>query len=99
MNELHVVATIPVKPEDADSVRRTLADLVTATREEEGCLSYDLYESTATPGVFVTVERWKDQTALDAHMGAPHVAAALGEAAGSLVGDLVIHPLDVVEIA
>ena len=39
-------------------------------------MAYDLYESAATPGVFVTVERWTDQAALDAHMQSPHIAAA-----------------------
>ncbi len=77
MSELHVVATIPVKPEAVDQVRPALTELVAATRGEEGCLAYDLFESAAAPGTFVTVERWTDQAALDAHMATPHVAAAV----------------------
>ncbi len=56
-------------------------------------MSYDLYESAAAPGVFVTVERWTDQAALDAHLQSPHVAAALAAADGALTGDVAIHPL------
>ena len=90
---LHVVATIPAKPEAVDGIREALTTLVAATRQEEGCLSYDLYESASAPGVFVTVEEWTDQGALDAHMQTPHIAAAFGAAEGALAGDVAIHPL------
>lgn len=93
MTELNVVATIPAKPENADEIRTAVAALVAATREESGCLSYDAYESAAVPGTFVTVERWTDQAALDAHMATPHIAAALGAVDGKLAGDIAIHPL------
>ncbi len=93
MSELHVVATIPAKAGSEDVIREALTALAAATREEEGCLSYDLYESAAAPGVFVTVERWRDQADLDAHMASPHIAAALGAADGNLGGDIAIHPL------
>lgn len=90
---LHVVATIPARPETTDALRDALTTLVAATRQEEGCLAYDLYESAGAPGVFVTVEEWTDQAALDAHMRTPHIAAALGAAEGALAGDIAIHPL------
>ena len=93
MSELHVVATIPAKPETRDAIRSALETLVSATREEEGCLAYDLYESAAAPGTFVTVERWVDQPAMDLHMQSPHIADALAAADGALAGDIAIHPL------
>ena len=93
MSELQVVATIPAKPEAADQVREALLTLAVATREEEGCLAYDLFESASTPGTFVTVERWTDSASLDAHMATPHVAAAFGAAEGALSGEVAIHPL------
>lgn len=93
MSELQVVATIPAKPEAAVRVRAALQVLVEATRAEEGCLSYDLFESASAPGTFVTVERWSDAAALDAHMGMPHVANAFAAADGALSGDVSIHPL------
>ena len=72
MSDLQVVATIPAKPEAADAIREALTTLVAATRAEEGCLAYDLFESASAPGTFVTVERWTD------HGGArrPHGDAA-----------------------
>ena len=96
---LHVVATIPAAPEATDAIREALTTLVAASRQDEGCLSYDLYESGAAPGVFVTVEEWTGQDALDAHMQTPHIAAALAAADGALAGDIAIHPLAPVDVA
>ena len=93
MSDLQVVATIPAKPEAADAVREALTTLAEATRAEEGCLAYDLFESGSAPGTFVTVERWTDSAALDAHMATPHVAAAFAAAAGALTGEVAVHPL------
>lgn len=93
MSDLQVVATIPASPEATDQVRTVLQTLAEATRAEEGCLAYDLFESASTPGTFVTVECWTDSAALDAHMATPHVAAALAAAAGALTGDVAVHPL------
>ena len=93
MSDLQVVATIPAKPEHADAIREALKTLVAATLAEEGCLAYDLFESGSTPGTFVTVERWTDTAALDAHMATPHVAAAFAAAADALSGEVAIHPL------
>jgi len=93
MSELNVVATIPVKAEHVETIRGALCELAAATRQEPGCVAYDLFESAAAPGVFVTVERWTDQAALDAHMQTPHVAAAFAAAGDALDGDLAIHPL------
>lgn len=93
MADLHVIATIPAKAEAADGIRAALSSLVQQTRQEEGCLAYDLYESAAAPNTFVTVERWTNQDALDQHMASPHLAAAFAAADGALAGDVAIHPL------
>ncbi len=98
MTLLNVVASIPVKPEAADEVRAALQTLVAATRQEEGCVSYDLYESAGAPGTFVTLERWTDAAALDAHMGMPHVADAFAAAGDALSGEVLIHSLHPVDV-
>lgn len=99
MTELNVVAMIPAKPEAVDQVREALQTLAAATRAEDGCLSYDLYESAAAPGTFVTLERWTDSAALDAHMGTDHVAAAFAAAGEALSGEVAVHSLTPVDVA
>ena len=90
---LRVIATIPIDPERAAEAAPALAELAAASRGDEGCLAYEVYESAATPGVFVTVEEWAGQSDLDAHMTQPHVAKAFEVAGPLLVGEVAIHPL------
>lgn len=45
-----------------------------ASRAEEGCLGYRLYEDTERENHFVFVEEWSSQEALERHFGTPHVA-------------------------
>jgi quinol monooxygenase YgiN len=67
------------------------ADLVSAaravtsqTRGDEGCESYGFYADLADEDVILSVEVWRDQAALDAHMDHPHTQEFLA-AAGPLI--------------
>ena len=92
---LRVIATIPVNADSVELVRTGLAELAaTSLREEEGCLAYEAFESTSAPGTFVTIESWRSQDDMNAHMSAPHVAAAFEVLGPVLAGDIAIHTLD-----
>lgn len=93
MSQVQVVATIPCKPDKRGEALDVLGTLVDASRAEEGCLSYDLFESAAAPNVFVMVETFADQAALDSHRASPHMAAALAAAPELAAGEIAIHPL------
>ncbi|MEO6789465.1 MAG: putative quinol monooxygenase [Ornithinibacter sp.] len=93
MSDLPVVAVIVAKPGSEGPVREALQSLVEPTRAESGCRSYELYESAAAPGTFVTVESWEAQSDLDQHMASEHIAAALGATADHLAVPPAIHPL------
>ncbi len=93
MPDLPVVAVLVAKAGQEETVRSALSALVAPTRGEEGCLTYELYESGSAPGTFVTVESWRSQADLDAHLQTPHVQAALGAAGDALDGAPGIHPL------
>ena len=93
MTELRVVATIVAKPGSEDAVRDALVALAASSRAEDGCLSYELFESAAAPSTFVTIETWTGQEALDAHMTSRHVTAALATVGEQLASAPAIHPL------
>jgi quinol monooxygenase YgiN len=94
---IRVVATIPINPAEAVTAAAALAALAEGSRSDEGCLSYEVFSSQAVPGVFVTIEEWRSQEDLDAHMATPHVASAFEIAGPLLAGDIAIHPLAPVE--
>lgn len=88
---LSVVAEIEAKPECADRVREELLKMVAATRQEEGCVQYDLHESDTQPGQFWFYENWTSAEALAAHSRSPHI-----EAFRAIRGDLLAKPTRVV---
>jgi quinol monooxygenase YgiN len=93
MAELSVVAVIVAKEGQEDVVRDALHALVAPTLGEDGCLAYALFESAASPGTFVTQERWRGQADLDGHLQTPHVQQAFAAAGEALAAAPGIHPL------
>src|SRR4051794_19231206 len=90
---LHVVATVPIDPAKATEAAAALSTLAAASRDEEGCYAYDVFESATVPGTFVTVEAWRSQGDLDEHMGSRHIAAAFEVLGPAIAGDVAVHPL------
>jgi quinol monooxygenase YgiN len=58
----------------ADLVRAGQA-VARASRAEAGCIAYAMYEDSEDENLFVFVEEWESQEALDAHFATDHVAA------------------------
>ncbi|WP_030153608.1 putative quinol monooxygenase [Oerskovia turbata] len=54
-------------------------ELVDATRQEAGCLSYELLQRMDDATRFVLVEEWKSQDDLDAHTRTEHFVRLVAE--------------------
>ncbi len=89
---IRVVATVPISPSAAAQAAPSLTELAAASLQEEGCLAYDVFESNAA-GTFVTIEVWRGEDDLTAHMSTPHVATAFEVLGPLLAGDVAIHTL------
>ena len=61
-------------------------ELVAKSRQDEGCLGYDLFQSTTNPKVFMFCESWENAEVLDKHSAAPHFTSAV-PALGTLTAD------------
>jgi quinol monooxygenase YgiN len=70
-----LTAFIEVAPTERATIAAALAKVIPATRAENGCEEYGCYEDTQQQGRYVFIERWRDQAALDRHLGTPHMAA------------------------
>lgn len=57
-------------------------DLAEKTRQEEGCVSYEVYEDLTKRAGMIIFEKWRDQACLDAHLTTAHYLA-WKEAAGA----------------
>jgi quinol monooxygenase YgiN len=68
---------------EIERLRDAFAANIAATRAEEGCEAYAYAVDVDDPNLLHVAEQWRDQAAVDAHMGAPHMGvlmAALGAA-------------------
>lgn len=55
-----------------DELISTARELVAASLQDEGCVAYDLFESTTRPHVLMICETWRDAASLAAHEKASH---------------------------
>jgi quinol monooxygenase YgiN len=95
---LTIIGTVTAKPGSEAIVHDALRSLVSPSRNEEGCLSYELYQSTANPAIFVLIEQWRAQPDHDAHMQTPHMAEALKGAGEHLAEPISSNPVQHVEV-
>ncbi len=70
---LLVEGHLKIAADKVDTARPQIAELVKATRAEDGCIDYAMSEDLGDRGLIRFVERWRDQAALDAHMKSPHM--------------------------
>jgi len=63
MKTTTVVATFEARPGKEIELRNALVGLVAPTRQEAGCLNYDLHVSTEDPRRFLFHENWTTKMA------------------------------------
>ncbi|MBF2084892.1 putative quinol monooxygenase [Thermoleptolyngbya sp. C42_A2020_037] len=81
---LHVVARIVAQAGCEAGLRSVLLDLVNQTRQEAGCIRYDLFQNPARLVEFVTIEEWQDEAAIATHLAGNAVQSALARSASLL---------------
>jgi quinol monooxygenase YgiN len=67
-----LVVVMRAKPGQELLLEAELRALVNPTRKEEGCLRYDLYRSTETPGAYMFYEIWASREHHRQHTQTPH---------------------------
>lgn len=91
MKTVTVVATFEARPGKENELRNALVGLVAPTRQEAGCLNYDLHVLPGAPAKFLFHENWTTKAALDTHLQTPHIQALLPR-----VGELCVAPPEIV---
>jgi quinol monooxygenase YgiN len=73
---LKVILGLTAKPGKAAELRSILLELAAQSRNEAGCVGYEVLQNTADPSNFALVEEWTTEAALDAHLKMQHVQDA-----------------------
>jgi quinol monooxygenase YgiN len=53
-------------------------EMCAASREDDGCVGYRVYEDLEQPNRFVFIEEWRDDEALQSHFAQPHTGRFMG---------------------
>jgi quinol monooxygenase YgiN len=81
---LTIVARIEAKAGNIERVKTALLKLIEPTREEEGCLQYDLHQDKDNPEVFIFYENWESRVLWQNHMNNDHLTTYLAETEGAI---------------
>ena len=84
---LILAGTVRVAPDQVATLAPHATAMMTATRLEDGCLAYAFSEDLADPGLIHVFEIWRDESALAAHAGAPHMKIWRAASAAAGVAD------------
>ncbi len=85
-----VIAKCKAKPGLEGQVRDAIMSLVGTTREEAGCINYDLHQSSDDKALFVLYENWVSKKDLDDHLAMPYLKDFLGKAP-----NILAEPVDI----
>ena len=65
--------------------------LAQASRDEDGCIGYRLYEDSEAENEFVFVEEWENDEALQRHFATPHIAEFMASVPAVLTAPPDVH--------
>ncbi len=89
-----VIARAHVLPDAVERFAVAARACIEATRKEQGCVAYDLFESLSEPGYFVSVEHWESRADIDRHIAAQHTIAFLAVAGACVSVPPVIEVIE-----
>lgn len=72
MSKLTVVAKVVAKKDSVELLKTELLKLIAPTREENGCIEYNLHQDNDDPAVFLFYETWESEACLEKHMNTNH---------------------------
>ena len=72
LSMLKLIAEDFIQVDKIAEVLPLYAELIEKTKQEQGCIAYDLYHDLKNKGHFVFIEEWLDRAALDAHVQSEH---------------------------
>ncbi len=68
-----VFGVLRFPPENIDSVLPHLKEFVDATKENDGCILYEVAEDPYDKGLIRFSELWPNRSSLESHLVAPHI--------------------------
>ena len=77
---------IPIKPARREQALSLAREVSAATRNEEGCVSYEFYVGLTDPNTLILLQEWESIDALSSHFRTPHTRAFIDALPDVLAG-------------
>ncbi|EGY33247.1 putative quinol monooxygenase [Aggregatibacter actinomycetemcomitans] len=72
-----VIVQFSVKENKINDFLAKCQELIKHTRQEAGCVSYELQKNTEQPNHYVFLEQWKSKADLENHFATPHFTSII----------------------
>jgi len=96
MNQkLPMVVKFKVKKEHIETVKHALFNILEPTRNEDGCLLYELHQDLNDPSIFMFYEVWQTVDHWKAHDKQPHIET-FRKAIDGLVESIEVNQLKII---
>lgn len=89
-HEIVCIAHLVAKEGMTENLLQVLLGLVNPSKNEPGCLSYQLHCNIENPNMFTFVDRFKDQAAFDYHCEAEYIKEAFDHLIPPLIESMEI---------
>ena len=85
-----IVAKNYIAEGKADEFKALTKPLIAASRKEDGCISYSLFEDIHDKNILTFIEEWKSEEDIQIHNNTPHFTSIV-----PTLGPLTAKPSDV----
>ncbi len=91
---LLVTGTARIHPDDISTLREAAHDMVTQSRDEDGCIAYSYAFDIFEPTLMHIVEKWDDRAALTRHFETAHMKVWRATLATLRISDLALFTIE-----
>ncbi len=86
-----IIARFFIKNESIETFKALAAELIAATRQEEGCLFYSLFQDVENPFEFAFIEEYADENAMKLHSQSVYLRSFIKSIKDLQTKDLIIE--------
>ncbi|WP_375784608.1 putative quinol monooxygenase [Bradyrhizobium sp. Pha-3] len=98
MTKVTNIAFIRAKAGQSEELGRQLLALVAPSRQEAGCINYDLHRSDTDPDIWCVYENWRSADDLTTHFTLPHMQAFIALIPTLVEGELDLRRFSMVSL-
>lgn len=69
---VQTISKLYAKEDKVDEFIEVFKEMIPPTKEEEGCIQYEMYQDEEEPSLLIVLEQWATKEAFDGHLETDH---------------------------